>query len=223
MISKIGKGGGKVGGPSRRVHPGMVFARKCGKRRADAECLRKRQTGFHRPRLLRKRRGRCGLRRQASSCPEPECGRGAALHLSPACLTRGAGGAPERLAARRGTCSSHARQSFPRRVLPRSAGRASIAPAGRVNIADAQAFALARAHVVPRGLPGEAIPFASGCIGQRPALPCRERRSANRSCGAVRQTQGRERRALLSVRTCAASMLDHEKRGRIGRTPPLSS
>lgn len=40
-----------------------------------------------------------------------------------------------------------------------------------MNIVAAQAFALARAHVVPRGVPGEAMPFASGSIGQRPALP----------------------------------------------------
>lgn len=179
---------------------------------------------FYRPCLPRKRRGRCGLRRQGGfmSCA-PACWSVARC----VCVRRGLhsrGGALERLVARHGTCSNQARQAFLCRVSPRRGGPGINRPRRPGEKVDAaQAFALARAHVVPRGLPGEAIPFASGSAGQRPVLPCRERRSPNRSCGAVRQTQGRERRAWLSVRTCAASMLDHEKRGRIGHPPPLSS
>lgn len=178
---------------------------------------------FYRPCLPRKRRGKRGLRRQGEfmSCA-PACWSVARC----ICVRRGLhspGGALERLVARRGPCSNQARQAFLCRGSPRRGGPGINRPRRPGEHRRRAGFCLARAHVVPRGLPGEAIPFASGCIGQRPALPCRERRSANRSCGAVRQTQGRARRALLSVRTCAASMLDHEKRGRIGHPPPLPS
>lgn len=163
----------------------------------------------------------CGGR--ASSCPAPRhAGELHAASASGAVALMGRSAGKARRPARDMLKPSAA--SFPLSgfAAHRRAGHQSPPEAGG-KVDAAQAFALARAHVVPQVLPGEAMPFASGSAGQRPALPCRQRRSSNRSCGAVRQTQGRERRALLSVRTCAASMLDHEKRGRIGHPPPLSS
>ncbi len=103
------------------------------------------------------------------------------------------------------------------------AGRASIAPGGRGKKSPRRLLPLL-GHTLSRGAcPAKPCPLPPAASVSGPLCPCRQRRSSNRSCGAVRQTQGRARRALLSVRTCAASMLDHEKRGRIGHPPPLSS
>lgn len=80
------------------------------------------------------------------------------------CVRRGLhsrGGALERLAAPRGPCPNQARQAFLCRVSPRRGGPGINSPRRPGEEVDAaQAFALARAHVVPRGLPGEAMPFA---------------------------------------------------------------
>ena len=77
---------------------------------------------FYRPCLPRKRRGRCGLRRQGEfmSCA-PACWSVARC----ICVRRGLhsrGGALERLVARRGPCSNQARQAFLCRGSPRRGG-----------------------------------------------------------------------------------------------------
>lgn len=110
----------------------------------------------------------CG---RAMSCPEPR--HTGALHAASASGAVFTPGAERWRGSPPGAGHAQTRRSKLSSVGVRraEAGRASIAPGGRVNIVAAQAFALARAHVVPRGLPGEAMPFASGSIGQRPALP----------------------------------------------------
>lgn len=172
MISKIGKGGGKVGGPSRRVYPGMVFARKCGKRRADAECLRNRQTVFFIVRACRGSVGEgaaCGGR--AMSCSEPR--HAGALHAASASGAVFTPGAERWRGSSPGAGHAQTKRGKLSSVGFRRAGGPGINRTRRPGekVAAAQAFALARAHVVPRGLPGEAMPFASGSAGQRPALP----------------------------------------------------
>lgn len=201
----------------------MVFARKCGKRRADAECLRNRQTVFFIVRACRGSVGEgaaCGGR--AMSCPEPR--HAGALHAasaSGAVFTPGAerwkGSSPGagHAQTKRGKLSS---VGFRRA----EAGRSSIAPGGRVKKSTPRRLLPLLGHTLSRGAcQAKPCPLPPAAPVSGPLCPCRQRRSANRSCGAVRQTQGRARRALLSVRTCAASMFDHEKRGRIGHPPPL--
>lgn len=220
MISKIGK----VGGPSRRVYPGMVFARKCGKRRADAECLRNRQTVFLssvpaaeasgkvRPAAA----GRVHVLRPGmlERCP---------LHLRPARSSlpgRSAGEA--RRPARAMPKPSEA--IFPCRDSPRRGGPVINRTRRPGEKSTPHRLLPSLGHTLSRGAcPAKPCPLPSGSISRESASQRRQRRSSNRSCGSVRQTQGRARRALLSVRTCAASMFDHEKRGRIGHPPPLSS
>ena len=166
MISKIGKGGGKVGGPSRRVYPGMVFARKCGKRRADAECLRNRQTVFFIVRACRGSVGEgaaCGGR--AMSCSEPR--HAGALHAasaSGAVFTPGAerwrGSSPGagHAQTRRGKLSSVG-------ICRAEAGRSSIAPGGRVKKSTPRRLLPLLGHTLSRG--GGARRSHALCLRQR--------------------------------------------------------
>lgn len=126
---------------------------------------------FYRPCLPRKRRGRCGLRRQGEfmSCA-PACWSVARC----ICVRRGLhsrGGALERLVARRGPCSNQARQAFLCRGSPRRGGPGINRTRRPGEHRRRAGFCPRSGTRCPAGGPGEAMPFASGSIGQRPALP----------------------------------------------------
>ncbi len=175
---------------------------------------------FYRPRLRRKRRGRRGLLRQGEFMSCAGMRKRATLRLCPAWSPpaerwRGSPPGAEHAQSTRG--------KFPLSVFAaqrRAGGMPYPVPAGRVNIAAAQVFALAdeRRFACP--------------VRRNIALCLRQHRSGAGPAKAAapefkplvrgwRQMRQEPQRALPSGAAFSASMFDHEKKGEDRTSSPL--